>query len=489
MRVAFITCGQENMGVEFLSAQLKKHGHEVRLFFDPRSFGGGVLLKIGFLEKMLDLREKIVKQSLEWKPDIVGFSCMTHNYQWCLSVAKEIKKRANMPVIFGGIHPTLLPQEVLSQDCVDMVAVGEAEVSFPKLLSNMARGIDSADTKGIYFKRGGRIVANPIEPPSSDLDSFEFLDKDIFYAKIFSLARMEYTAMASRGCPFACFYCSNDYLRKLYKGYSFSRKRSVGHLVSELKQAKEKYGMRGVVFYDEVFPSEVSWLEEFSREYKREIDLPFTIFYHFGLCDEKRIELLRNAGCTMISFGLQSASERVRREVCNRAETNAQVSRIIQLCKKHKMQIWIDHIFGLPTESDEETRSAAAFYRELSPDIIYSFWLVYFPRASILGIALQAGILGENEVEKINSGQVGYYYKGMFVKNRKYLLKYQLLFDLIPLVPARWHRKISENKIAFRMLPGGLLPHLFLLLIVAIKLRQKLIFSRFELLFSKKSLP
>ncbi len=384
MKIAFITSGHENMGVEFLSAQLKREGHEVRLFFDPRIFGGGILLKIEFVNKMFDLRERIIAEVLRWGPDIVGFSCMTHNYMWCIDIARGIKKIKSIPVIFGGIHPTLLPQEVLSQECVDMVAVGEAEVSFIKLLSNMALGINNVDTKGIYFKRNGKIIANPIEPPSLDLDYFIFPDKDLFYEKIFSFAKMEYSIMASKGCPFSCFYCSNDYLKRLYKGYQFCRKRSVRHVVDELKQAKNKYGMRGVVFYDEIFPSEVSWLEEFSREYKKESNLPFTIFYHFGLCDEKRIELLKSAGCTMISFGLQSASERVRRDICNRAETNAQVIEIIRLCKKYKIQVWIDHIFGLPTETEEEVKKAVKFYCELSPDMIYSFWLVYFPKASIV---------------------------------------------------------------------------------------------------------
>lgn len=489
MRVAFITSGYENMGVEFLSSQLKKEGHEVRLFFDPKIFGGSVLPRIDFLNKRFDLKEKIIEQVLQWDAGIIGFSCMTHNYMWCIDIAREIKKISNIPVIFGGIHPTLLPEEVLSQECVDMVAVGEAEVSFLKLLSNMKRGTDSVDINGIYFKRNGKIISNPVEPPSLDLDSFAFLDKDLFYEKISVFAKIEYAVMASKGCPFSCFYCCNDHLKRLYKGYQTCRRRGVKHVIDELKLAKRKYNMRRVVFYDEIFPSQISWLEEFCKEYKKEIDLPFLIYYRFELCDEKRVSLLKSAGCSLIGFGLQSASERVRREICNRPETNAQVADAIQLCKKYKIQIAVDHIFGLPTETEEETKKAVRFYRGLSPDMVYSYWLVYYPKASIIDIALRAGLLTENDVKMINSGEDSYYHKGTFINNRKNLLKYELLFDLIPLLSSKWHRKISESKIIFRILPGGLFLHFFFLSIVGMKLKPRLFLSKLELLFSKKSIP
>jgi len=489
MRVAFIASGYENMGVEFLSAQLKREGHEVRLFFDPKIFGGGILPKINFLNKIFDLKEKIIAQILQWNPHIIGFSCMTHNYLWCIDIAQEIKKIKNIPIIFGGIHPTLLPEEVLSQECIDMVAVGEAEVSFLKLLNNMTRGIESFEIRGIYFKQNGKIILNPIESPSLDLDSFAFSDKDIFYEKISAFAKIEYSIMASRGCLFNCFYCCNDYLKRLYKGYQIYRRRSVKNVIDELKLIKKKYNTRKIIFYDEVFPSQISWLEEFSKEYKKEIDLPFAIYYHFGLCDEKRIALLKSAGCSIIFFGLQSVSERVRSEICNRLETNAQVAEDIQLCKKHKIQTWIDHIFGLPTETEEDAKKAVEFYRELSPDIIFSYWLVYYPKTNIIDIALHTGLLKKEDIKMINNGTDSYYHEGTFINNKKNLLKYELLFDLIPLLSFKWHKKISENKIVFRMLSGGLLLHFFLLLISGMKLKPKLFLSRLELLFSKKSVP
>ena len=154
MKMAFITSGQESLGVEALSAYLKRNNHQVRLFFDPQTFGGSIFLRVNFLKNFLDLKEKIVSQVIEWQPDLIGFSCMVHNYQWSLDIAREIKKREpNLPIIFGGIQPTSIADEVLGNDCVDFVAIGEAELSLTSLLENMENGIDRTDIKGIYFKK------------------------------------------------------------------------------------------------------------------------------------------------------------------------------------------------------------------------------------------------------------------------------------------------------------------------------------------------
>lgn len=489
MRVAFVASGYENFGIESLSAQLKRDGHDVRLFFDPKVFGGGIFIKIEFLNDFFDVKKKIISQILEWKPDIIGFSCMTHNYLWCLGIASEIRKNKNIPIIFGGIHPTLIPDEVLSQDCIDMVAVGEAEISFSSLLKDMENGLSRTDIRGIYFKKNGKIISNSIEPLCSGLDSLPFLDKSIFYEKVPAFSKIAYATMASRGCPFSCFYCCNDYLKKIYKGYQLHRKRSVKHVIAELKEAKRKYNIKSVIFYDEIFPGELSWLKEFSEEYRKEINLPFTIYYHFNLCDERLIALLKAANCQLMIFGLQSASERVRREICNRFETNDQVASAVRLCKKYRIDIWIDHIFGLPTETEEELAVAVEFYRELAPHIIYSYWLVYYPKATIINIALDANILPKNYKEIIHRGTDSYLYEGVFIKDRKNLFKYELMFDLIPLIPKRLHKLICKNSVLFNLLPRTNLLHFFLTFLCGMRLKNNVFFSHFILLFSKKYIP
>jgi radical SAM superfamily enzyme YgiQ (UPF0313 family) len=489
MRVALITSGHESLGIESLSARLKQDGHEVRLYFDPKSFGGGIFLKIDILNMFFDLKRKIIDQVLLWQPDIIGFSCMTHNYRWGLMIAIEIKKRKNIPIIFGGMHSTMLPDEVIKQKCVDYVAIGEAEGSFSLLLDEISNRGDLANIPGIYSKRGNEIIKNPVFPLIRDLNSLPFADKDLFYEKMPILKKIAYSISASRGCLFSCSYCCNDYLKKIYKDCQFYRMRSVDNVISELKSAKQKYNIKSVIFYDEVFPSAIPWLKEFSLKYKHEINLPFVIYYHFKLCSRERLLLLKQAGCKGLGFGLQSTSERIRREILNRKENNEQVKHAVKLCKELDLTVNIDHILGLPTETEADLKYAVEFYRALKPNLIYSYWLTLYPQTSIIDIAIKNGIITEKERIIINNGESSNLHKGSFIKQKKMLLKYELLFDLIPLLPENAHKYISQNEWLLNILPKGYISHFILIFITMIKLKEKMSLTALRILFSKKYVP
>lgn len=489
MKIALITSGHESLGLESLSAKLKQEGHEVRLYFDPKTFGGGIFLKIDFLSRIFDLKKKIIAQVLLWDPDIIGFSCMTHNYHWSLEIASEIKKNKNIPVVFGGMHPTLLPEEVISQRCVDYVAVGEAEMSFSLLLKKIQVGEGVTSVEGIYAKINGQIFKNPVYPLIANLDMLPFPDKELFYKKMPMLKNVAYSIMASRGCLFACSYCCNDYLKRLYSNYCVYRTRSVENVISELKLAKKKYNIKSVFFYDEVFPSAIPWLKEFAKRYKQEISLPFVIYYHFKLCTRDRLILLKQAGCKGVGFGLQSTSERIRHEILNRQENNEQVKKSVALCKELDLTVNIDHMFGLPTETEEELKYAVEFYRDLKPNLIYSYWLTYYPQTSIIDIAIKSGDIAASDRQIINQGKGAYLHQGSFIKHKEILLKYELLFDLIPLISKNAHKYISENNWLIEKLPKGYLSHFLLIFISMIKLKEKMSLTALKLLFSRKYVP
>jgi radical SAM superfamily enzyme YgiQ (UPF0313 family) len=489
MKVALVTAGQETLGVEYLSSVLKKNGHEVKLFFDPQTFGGSIFLRIDFLRTKFDLSEKVLKGIIDYKPDLIGFSCMTHNYNWCLRVAEEIKKIKNIPVIFGGIHPTSVPQRVLENECIDMVAVGESELSLLELLNNMKENRHSNDVKGIYYKVGKEIISNPLYPVIDDLDSLPFPDKKIFYDKVPAF-RQTYSIMTSRGCPFSCSYCCNDLLRKLYDSKYNIRRRSVDNVISELMAAKKEYWISEVYFTDEVFATKLEWLREFSAKYKEKIGLPFFMYYHVTYATEERIKLLKEAGCRDINFGMQSVSEKIRKEVCHRYYSNQHAERAIKMCRKYNINVYCDQIFGLPFETEDGWSEAVEFYREAKPNIIYSYWLTYYPATSIIDKGREAGILSDEDINQILDGRQSYYHKGTAVKDRGKMLTYQLLYDLLPLLPSKLHEKITRNQWILKIIPKGYFSH-FLLVFIAALLQMNTLFIRrsIKMAISKKNVP
>lgn len=139
MKISFIYLGSENLGIEYLSSVLKKSGHKVELIFDPALFCDKHYLNVDFLAKLFDSRKKIIKRVLESRPDLIGFSVFTHNYKWALSIASLIKKEIDIPIIFGGVHPTILPEDVIANNSVDMICIGEGEEALLELMDNFGK--------------------------------------------------------------------------------------------------------------------------------------------------------------------------------------------------------------------------------------------------------------------------------------------------------------------------------------------------------------
>jgi radical SAM superfamily enzyme YgiQ (UPF0313 family) len=257
--------------------------------------------------------------------------------------------------------------------------------------------------------------------------------------------------------------------------------------------AKKHFNIPLICFEDEVFPTNSEWLGKFSEKYKKEVNLPFIINYHFSLLKEEHIRILKSIGCYHIKFGLQSASEKVRTEICNRFHTNDEAINAVRICQKYGIDVSIDHILGLPCETEDDLKQAVELYREISPNIIYSYWLTYYPGTQIVYMAKERGLLSEEDMKKILTGEGSFIHKGTFVKNRSLFLTYEFLLDLIPLLPRKLHKKLEDSKHVLKLVPKGYFVHFFLVFLIALKSKRYSLFAIIKLLFSnlfsKKNVP
>jgi len=453
MKVVFIAITVENLAIEFLSGFLKEKGHEVDLVFDPRLFATEVITSKK-LERYFDITKELAFEISEIKPDLVGFSVFTFNYQRCLQLAREFKKiNKNVPVVFGGIHPTCVPELVIRQDCVDIVCVGEGEYALLELLESLKKRELRVDIKNLWFKKDKKIIKNPCRPLISDLDSLPFPDKELFYKTYSGFIENDYYTASSRGCPFACTYCANNVLHKVYQGLGKPvRRRSPKNMVDELVWAKSKFPLRQVTFVDDVFVEDVRWLRKFSKDYKKRVGLPYLMITHPLLVTTEIVKLLIESGCYFLLFGIQSASERTRRNVLSRYESNADILRAAEICNKAKLKFSVDHIFNIPTEGVEEQVEALKLYNEMRPTTINSYWLQYFPRTEIIKTAVKEGIIKKQMVSKIEGGLtstsvvVGIGNKDTFNPDLVYA-NFQFLFLLLPIMPKAFTNWVINHKI------------------------------------------
>ena len=385
MKIVFVYPGNESIGLEILSAVLNQHGHETKLAFDPMVFGDAYLASRR-LGKLFDYEARVVEQVAASEPDIVAFSVTTDYYEWASRLAREIKARCNVPIVFGGMHPTSVPKQVIENDSVDVLCIGEGEEALLDLVNQIERRGTyrvEAPIPNLWIKSGSDVVKGDIRPLAEDLDRLPFADKSLFYGEV-PVFRKHYTIMMSRGCPFSCTFCCNSLLKKLSRGKgTHLRWRSVGNVIEELAQAKRRWNYRTVAFYDDVFTFNKKWARGFLPLYRKEIGRPFACIEHPRMIDEEIVELLKEAGCVNIQLGVQSLNEKTRKEVLGRAETNEEIRESLGLIKRCGIGVTVDHIAEIPGETEEDQIEAARFYNETRPTVINYFWLSYYPETEI----------------------------------------------------------------------------------------------------------
>jgi radical SAM superfamily enzyme YgiQ (UPF0313 family) len=380
IKIALVTGPEESIGIKYLSAILKANGHHADLFFDPQLFNDDVI-SIPLLCKIFDLRENLVDSILDYNPGLIGFSVHSDFYGWASDLAARIKRRVDTPIIFGGIHPTSAPEEVIRSEVVDMVCIGEGEYPLLELADSMDNKTEQLDIKNIWFKKNGRLIRNPLRQ-LIDINELPYPDHDIYYRKN-DYFKIGYHTMASRGCLYRCSYCCHSVLKPLYPQGGYYRVRLPHNLIGEIRQNIKRYNFRIIRFYDDLFPYDMEWLKEFSDIYKKQVDVPFICYFHPELVTEDRISILKNAGCSEIRLGIQTMNAAIRKNVLHRHETNETIERALNIIKKHKIKLVTENIVGIPGQTREDIVSMLEFYRKNRPTRNHFFWLRYYPALEI----------------------------------------------------------------------------------------------------------
>ncbi len=492
MRISFIHLGRENLGIEYLSAVLKKAGHETSLSLDPGLFGlNDNVLYIPFLERLFEQRERILEEVGRFEPQLIAFSVYTTTYQWACQLASLLKQRMEVPIAFGGMHATLVPEEVIKNEFVDFVVVGEGEYALLELVESLGAGKTDYNIKNVWFKRGGEVIKNSLRPPLREIDSLPFPDKELFEKDI--NYHDDYLILTNRGCIFNCSYCCESFMNELYHK-KFFRRRSVNSVMEELKFMKARYHFREVMFNDSVFFTDKKWLKELMREFKREIGVPFRCFGQVNYLDEEVGELLREGGCYAVEFGMQTLNESIKRNVLNRSETNERARKAFTICDRLRLRYDIDHMFGLPGESEDDHLAAAGFYSRLKYlNRLKCHNLTYFPKLPIGEIAKREMVVDEGILQKNERGEVNDFFHSDSIKDKelqKAKDNFQVLFKLLPLLPAAWIDFILRRRWyrPLRFIPSPVV--MLLQLLVAIKGRdyRYIVYLKYYPLRIKRSL-
>ncbi len=348
VKAMFITKGGEHyppMGIMQISAAAKQKGHQTCV--------------------ALTSSQDIWKRIEEEKPDVVAYSGSTGEHRDYFKINPELRRRyPGIKSIMGGPHATFFPEGTLVDAQLDAVCIGEGDLAFPRFLDRVQEGRDFLDVNNLMTlpKSNAQfnILTNPISRPPldvlvQDLDSLPFPDRELFFNQGDIGQNPLKHFFISRGCPYSCTYCFNDSFREMYSGQKYVRRKSVDSVLEEIKEVRERWPMKSIKFYDDIFSLKVDdWLKEFAEKYPKQVGLPFFALLRANLVTDEMADLLKQSGCHAISMSIEAANPRIREEILNRKMTNSQIISAYRAFGERGIAIQSNNILGLPTSTIED---------------------------------------------------------------------------------------------------------------------------------------
>jgi anaerobic magnesium-protoporphyrin IX monomethyl ester cyclase len=280
--------------------------------------------------------------------------------------------------VFGGPHATVAPDEVMG--IADIAILGEGEETFEELLKGLVNGGNIENIAGSWIRKNNKIIKNKMHNLIPNLDTLPFPYWKIFndihfydsYIKIhFKGAKAIGTFESSRGCPYFCTYCSNDYTRSLYKGKGkWHREKSIKRLISEIKQFRNDYSLNGIYWIDEVLLTNIERLKEFKELYGSKIGVPFIFMERPENITNKKASLIREAGAEIVSIGIESGDDNIRRNILRRYHSQETIVSAFQTAKKCGLTTHAFTIVGLPGEEKQSMEETYKVLRKSQPDSV-----------------------------------------------------------------------------------------------------------------------
>jgi len=405
--------GEPSLGIGYLASYLKKY-----------------LPEIGISIKIMNYIPKDLSKIIKFSPDIIGISALTKQYKNAILFAREIKKTLNAPIIIGGHHLSMAPHSF--DPVFDLAVLGEGEQTFLEFIKYFARnGLKNdglGNIKGLMYRKDGKIITTEkrelIEPldnipyPARELFNMEFMldEKKNVFGQSFGRGTHMFT---SRGCPFKCVFCSaSAFWKKI-------RYNSPEYVIGEMNELINKYKVKLIHVYDDLFPANKKRLGEIVEMIKKEginKKVDFGMFGRADIFDEETCRLLKEMNTVFIEFGIESGTQKVLDFLKGGRIKIKQIEGSIALCKKYGITTGGTFIIGTPGETEEEMLQTLKFIKKLSLDKFSFFTLSPYPGTPLWDYAVKEGILPKDvnwdtfemkKIEKLreddilyNSGQI-----------------------------------------------------------------------------------
>jgi anaerobic magnesium-protoporphyrin IX monomethyl ester cyclase len=416
-----------NFGLRTIASLLLQAGHQVQFICLPDFCGDGeshhvTMSRDRYPREVVEQLLTIVAGS-----DLVGITLMTHYFDSARQLTEALKRELGVPVVWGGFHPSVRPEECAQH--ADYVCVGEGEDFMLRLVLALETGRGLESVPGLARWDGTHLVTTPPGLLEQDLDRFPAPDWSLddqwilFEGRIWRVTpellhrylrngtvsrqfgRVGYQTMTGRGCPHCCAYCGNSFTRDLYKGQRYVRFRSVEHVMAELEAALVAQPFVDMMWFsdDSFFGRTEADLRNFADAYKRRIGLPFYLLGSPGTITEEKVAILVDAGLHCVQVGIEHGSPRIQ-ELFQRSgmgnERILETARILARYTDRTAPPQYDVIYDVDWESlDDQLETLRLIARLPKPYRLQIFTLVYYPGTVLYTLAKKDGFIHDERAE------------------------------------------------------------------------------------------
>ena len=370
-------------GLLSIAAYLVQQGHDVSVYdcLGPQA--------------PTDLTEQ-VKAILAYNPQIVGFSATTSSFLDAACLAKKIKEHSSgIVTVCGGVHVSALEGKLLADyPAFDYLITGEGELS----MAELAAGCEPESIKGLIWRNGIEIVVNESHEKISDLDSLPFpaYEKLPGFPHDYHLPLFSYintpgaTMITSRGCMFQCSYCDRSVFKK---GFRYN---SAAYIYEHMKYLRTKFGVRHINIYDDLFTANrLRIVELYEKLTSAPLGINFNCAVRVGYTDDDLLKMLKEAGCLMVSLGIESADPQMlaRHKSGVSLEEVSDTVRRIQAAGLRAKGLFM---MGLPGETEESIHRTSDFIISLGLDDMNMAKFTPFPGAPLWAKIRDEGTFNED---------------------------------------------------------------------------------------------
>ena len=281
--------------------------------------------------------------------DIVGLTAMTPLVDEALSVATAIKGlNADIPIIIGGVHASLFPDEMYKTGLFNSVVAGEGEDIILDLLSD-------AQSPGAKLEP----IYSPTKFAEIPIPDYSLIDIEAYQPHYPHAQRTPWVSVqTSRGCPYKCSFCTNIFGHK-YRSMPPAR------IIQMINGLVNDYGIKDITFYDDEFTLNRSRIMKLCKMISdRRFDLTWTCEARVDLVDSELLASMRKAGCRLIYFGIESGNQHILDKL-NKHQALEDVSRAVRLTHNTGMQAAGYFMLGCPDETKDTMKRTVDFSLEL----------------------------------------------------------------------------------------------------------------------------